>query len=131
VVRAGGSSRLLDVQAKGARRGSLGERHLALAPPTVTGVLLEDVCAHSGTLGPGAAGAGDGEELGGHDGEVMILLVLVGPGAEVDLRDRVEAVATEGVDERGDLDAVPGGDRERLHERTTRRPLSRERLDHP
>ena len=31
----------------------------------------------------------DGEELGGHDGEVVVLLVAVGAGTEVDLGDRI------------------------------------------
>lgn len=41
----------------------------------------------------------DGEQLGGHDGEVVVALVPVGAGAEVDLGDRVETVAGVGVEE--------------------------------
>lgn len=86
-------------------------------PAAVAGELLELLARHGDVDRLAvAAGVDDGEELGGHDGEVVVLLVAVGAGAEVDLGDRVEAVAGVGVDERGDLDAVAGRDGQALDE---------------
>ena len=71
---------------------------------------------------------GGAEHLGGHHAERVLGLLAVGAGAEVDLRQRVDAVRVDGVEEDGDLDAVPGGERQRLEQRATTGVLAGERL---
>ena len=97
----------------GGGRRPLGERDRASAPAAVSGELLELVGSHVDVeRRTVAAGVDDREQLCGHDREIVVLLVAVGPRAQIDLRDRAEPVPRAGVDEAGDLDAVTGGDRE-------------------
>ena len=71
---------------------------------------------------------GGGEDLDRHAAQVAEGLVSMSPTAEVDLGDGVRPEEADRVDQGGELDGVPGGDRELLEQVASYGPLPRQGL---
>ena len=71
------------------------------------------------------------EQLRGHQGEIVVGLVLMGAGPQVDLGDGIQPALGGRVKQGGELDPVAHRDAERFHQLAPRGPLSGQRLDHP